>query len=90
MTHYSIPGLPLWSGSSWSSVSALYSLPPNFRKSPNFELSEGVSTKTRMKGDVIMVIKFHASMLRSEKDNAFSKQYMTAYEFKCILLFYKI
>jgi len=44
MTHYSIHSLPICSGNSWSSVSALYSLPQNCRKSPNFEISEGVPT----------------------------------------------
>ncbi len=51
MTHYSIPSLPLCSGSSWSSISALNSLPQNCLKSPNFEISEGVPIKKRFQND---------------------------------------
>ena len=56
MTHYSIPGIPLCNPSSRSSKSAMNSWTQNCRKSPNFEISEGVPIKTRVPREVIMVI----------------------------------
>ena len=47
----------------------------NCRKSPNFEISEGVPIKTRVPREVIMVIMVIAiPRFLSEKNNTFSKR----------------
>ena len=47
----------------------------NYRKSPNFEISEGVPIKTRVPREVIMAIAFHASCqkrtMRFQKDHLY-------------------